>query len=82
MDENMELHLEIGNPCAHKKGFCSNCYSYFMMVRPIIKKVIIHKHFIKDLERDKKRINSIVRNVLDCSHLEFHELHKFEKNIS
>jgi hypothetical protein len=25
--------------------------------------------------------NSIVKDVLDCSHLEFHELHKFEKNI-
>jgi mRNA-degrading endonuclease RelE of RelBE toxin-antitoxin system len=81
VDKNLELSLEIGNPCTHKKGFCNNCHSHFRMVRPMIKNVLIHKHFIRDLKRDQKKINSIVKSVLDCSHLEFHELHKFEKNI-
>jgi hypothetical protein len=52
-----------------------------MTVRPMIKNVLLHKHFVKDLGNDKKRINVIVKDILDCANLEFHELHKFEKKV-
>ena len=51
-----------------------------MRVRPLLKEVTISKHFKRDL-KDKERINSIIKNILDCSNLEFTELHKFEENI-
>jgi mRNA-degrading endonuclease RelE of RelBE toxin-antitoxin system len=51
-----------------------------MKVRPLIKEVVISNHFRRDM-KDEEKINSIVKNVLDCSHMEFHELHKFEENI-
>lgn len=51
-----------------------------MAVRSSIKSVAVSKHFIRDL-KDGEKIISIINNVLDCSHLEFNELHKFEKNI-
>ena len=51
-----------------------------MKVRPLLKEVIISKHFKRDL-KDEGKINSIIKSILDCSHLEFTELHKFEENI-
>jgi len=51
-----------------------------MKVRPSIRTVVVSRRFIKDL-KDQEMADSIIKDVLDCSHLEFHELHKFEKNI-
>jgi len=76
----MDLNMEVGNPCAERKDFCVNCTSHFMKIRPSIKSVAISKRFLRDLKDDEKA-TSIIKNVLDCSHLEFHELHKFERNI-
>jgi len=77
----MDLDIRIDNPCIEKKDFCINCNSHFMKVRPSIKTAAISKRFIKDL-KDEKIAESIVKNILDCSSLEFHELHKFEKNVN
>jgi mRNA-degrading endonuclease RelE of RelBE toxin-antitoxin system len=52
-----------------------------MMLRPAIKSVAVSKHFIRDL-RDKEKINSLIKSILDCSHMDFYELHKFEENIN
>ena len=76
----MDLNLRVDNPCIERKDFCLNCNSHFMKVRPSIRTVAVSRRFIKDL-KDQEMANSIIRDVLDCSHLEFHELHKFEKNI-
>jgi mRNA-degrading endonuclease RelE of RelBE toxin-antitoxin system len=51
-----------------------------MTVRPSIRSVAISRHFARDL-KDEEKVTSIVKDVLDCSHLEFHELHKFERNV-
>jgi hypothetical protein len=53
-----------------------------MMIRPQIKNALIHKKFFKDLGKDEKKVDRIVKMILDCSNLEFYELHKFEKNIA
>jgi len=76
----MDLNLRVDNPCVERKDFCINCNSHFMKVRPSIRTVAVSRRFIKDL-KDQEMANSIIKDVLDCSHLEFHELHKFEKNI-
>jgi hypothetical protein len=52
-----------------------------MQVRPFLNGVIVSKHFVRDLKNEEEA-NSIMRDVLDCSHLEFAELHKFEENIN
>jgi mRNA-degrading endonuclease RelE of RelBE toxin-antitoxin system len=51
-----------------------------MTVRPSIRSVAISRHFARDL-KDEEEATSIVKDVLDCSQLEFHELHKFERNM-
>jgi len=51
-----------------------------MKIRPSIRTVTVSRRFIRDL-KDRELADSIARNILDCSHLEFHELHKFEGNI-
>ncbi|MDH5779923.1 MAG: hypothetical protein OEZ29_04940 [Candidatus Bathyarchaeota archaeon] len=76
----MDLNLRVDNPCVERKDFCINCNSHFMKVRPSIRTVAVSRRFIKDL-KDQEMADSIIKDVLDCSHLEFHELHKFEKNI-
>ena len=76
----MDLNLRVDNPCIERKDFCINCNSHFMKVRPSIRTVAVSRRFIKDL-KDQEMADSIIKDVLDCSHLEFHELHKFEKNI-
>jgi hypothetical protein len=78
---DMEPYLELDNPCGRKREFCRNCSSLFMTVRPFIKNAVVHKKFFIDLGRDKKRVDSVVKMILDCQNLEFHELHKFEKSF-
>jgi mRNA-degrading endonuclease RelE of RelBE toxin-antitoxin system len=51
-----------------------------MELRPSLKEIIVSKHFKRDL-KDEEKIKSIIKNILDCSHMEFTELHKFEENI-
>ena len=72
--------MKVQNACEIRKDFCDSCNSHFMRVRPLIKEIVISKHFRKDLKNEEE-INSLVKNILDCSHMEFHELHKFEENI-
>jgi mRNA-degrading endonuclease RelE of RelBE toxin-antitoxin system len=51
-----------------------------MAIRPLIKTVVISKHFLKDL-RSEDKVRSIVKDILDCSNVDFTELHKFEENV-
>jgi mRNA-degrading endonuclease RelE of RelBE toxin-antitoxin system len=74
------MEIKIENTCNERKSFCDSCNSHFMKVRPLIKEVVVSKHFKRDL-KDEEKISFIIKNVLDCSHLEFNELHKFEENI-
>ena len=73
--------MEVDNACKERKNFCINCNSHFMSVRPLLKNIVITKHFKRDL-KDEEKINSLIKDILDCSHLEFNELHKFEENIN
>ncbi len=77
----MNIGIKLKNTCEEKDKFCINCNSHFIRVRPLLKEIIVSKHFIRDLKNEEK-IRSIIKNILDCSHLEFHELHKFEENIN
>jgi mRNA-degrading endonuclease RelE of RelBE toxin-antitoxin system len=76
-----DFTVELKNPCAERKNFCVNCHGHFMAVRPYIKSVVVTKHFFKDL-KDPEEARSIVRGVLDCSNIDFSELHKFEEHVS
>jgi mRNA-degrading endonuclease RelE of RelBE toxin-antitoxin system len=77
----VDIKIRLENPCDKGKDFCINCHSHFMSVRPLIKSVVVSKHFIRDL-KDEEEINSIIKGILDCSHLDFNELHKFEEHIN
>jgi mRNA-degrading endonuclease RelE of RelBE toxin-antitoxin system len=73
--------MGIKYPCAAKTTLhCVNCHNHFMTVRPHLKAVVVSKHFTRDL-KSKETVTSIVNDVLDCSNLEFNELHKFEENV-
>jgi mRNA-degrading endonuclease RelE of RelBE toxin-antitoxin system len=76
----MDTKTLLNNSCGNEKDFCMNCNSHFMSLRPLLKDIIISKHFKRDL-KDEEEINSLIKNILECSHLEFNELHKFEENI-
>jgi hypothetical protein len=76
----MVIRTELGNACATKKDFCRNCNSEFATIRPLIKGVIISKHFMRDF-KDEEEMNTVVNGILDCSSLEFNELHKFEERV-
>jgi mRNA-degrading endonuclease RelE of RelBE toxin-antitoxin system len=71
----------LEDPCVTKRDFCINCNSHFMAMRPLVKSAIVSKHFTKDLKNEDEA-ESIVRDVLDCSNIDYNELHKFEENIS
>jgi mRNA-degrading endonuclease RelE of RelBE toxin-antitoxin system len=75
----MEILPKLENPCAIKKDHCLNCHSHFMSIRPSIKAAIVSKRFIKDLKKEEAK--SIVNEILDCSNIDYTELHKFEENI-
>jgi hypothetical protein len=63
-----------------KEGLLYQLSRHFMAIRPSLRTLIISRHFSRDL-KDKKEINSIVSDVLDCSDADFNELHKFEEDI-
>jgi mRNA-degrading endonuclease RelE of RelBE toxin-antitoxin system len=74
------MDVKLENPCVARKGFCVNCHSHFMAVRPHIRSVVVSKRFFKDL-KDEEEAKSIVEDVLDCSNVDFSELHKFEEHV-
>jgi hypothetical protein len=75
------MEFDIANPCTGKKTLhCINCHSHFMAVRPLVKVIVVSRHFVRDLKNPEER-DSIIRDILDCSDLGFTELHKFEENI-
>jgi mRNA-degrading endonuclease RelE of RelBE toxin-antitoxin system len=76
----MSTDVKLENPCVMRKDFCINCHSHFRTIRPLIKSVAISRHFFRDL-KDKEEVDSIVSGVLDCSNIDFSELHKFEEDI-
>jgi len=51
-----------------------------MNIRPLIKAAIVTKRFMKDLKNEEEA-KTIVNEVLDCSNIDYYELHKFEENI-
>ena len=51
-----------------------------MNIRPLIKDAIVTKRFMKDLKNEEEA-KTIVNEVLDCSNIDYYELHKFEENI-
>lgn len=75
-----DIGINLRNPCVSRKDFCVNCHSHFMKIRPLLKSVVISKHFFKDM-RDEEEARMIVEDVLDCSNIDFNELHKFEENV-
>jgi mRNA-degrading endonuclease RelE of RelBE toxin-antitoxin system len=75
------MDIKLENPCAIRKDFCVNCHSHFLAVRPRIMSVLITKRFFSDV-RDEKEAKSIVKDILDCSNVNFSELHKFEGHIN
>jgi hypothetical protein len=77
----MNNDIKLVNTCNERKVFCIDCNSHFMKVRPMIKDVLVSKHFVKDF-KDEEKMNAIIKSILDCSHMEFNELHKFEENIN
>lgn len=58
-----------------KSNECVNCHQHFQELRPLVKKIIVSKHFKKDA-RDFD-----ISQVVDCQHEYFTHLHKFEENI-
>lgn len=76
------MEISIANPCVEKKTLhCINCHSHFKMIRPSIKEVIVSRHFARDFKNEKE-MDYMIKGILDCSDLEFTELHKFEENIN
>jgi mRNA-degrading endonuclease RelE of RelBE toxin-antitoxin system len=51
-----------------------------LALRPRIKEVVVTKRFLKDL-REAEETETIVQEILDCSEVNFTELHKFEENV-
>ncbi len=82
LESAIELKIEPkpANPCIVKGDHCVNCHSHFMNIRPLIKAAVVTRHFVKDL-KDEAEMKSIVNDILDCSNVDFYELHKFEENI-
>ncbi len=75
----MRLDVETGDVCSIKKDFCQNCHNHYKQLRPSIKGVSVSKNFLKELGEEKGR--DIVEKIMNCSHMEFTELHKYEKRV-
>ena len=54
--------------------------NHFLRLRPQISEVFLTKHFKRDV-KDVYEEEAIIRSVMDSSHEDFTELHKFEEKI-
>jgi len=62
--------------CPNKTEKCVNCHNHFEQLRPLVKEVIVSKHFLKDAP------DFDVSSITDCKHEYFIRLHKFEETIN
>lgn len=69
--------MKVPNSCSIEKEHCINCHDHFLRLRPSIKEAVVSEHFKKDVEDYEE----IVSDILDCDHIGFHELHKFEEEV-
>jgi mRNA-degrading endonuclease RelE of RelBE toxin-antitoxin system len=76
----MEIDIKVGDSCSIEKDFCKYCSSHFTSLRPNVKEAIASKRFQRDV-KDEEEVNSIINSILDCAHIDFTELHKFEENV-
>ena len=60
----------------NKTERCINCHDHFQQLRPLVKEIVVSKHFTKDAP------DFNVNWIIDCEHLHFTELHKFEEKIN
>ncbi|MFH1510978.1 MAG: hypothetical protein ABIF10_04745 [Candidatus Woesearchaeota archaeon] len=58
-----------------KTPLCANCHDHYSSLRPLVKEIIVSKHFEKDLP------GFDVSLIVDCDHAGFTRLHKFEETI-
>jgi len=75
-----EFNLKIKNSCARTKEQCLNCHKQFITVRPLLTGVILTKRFFKDF-KGKANAEATASDILDCSNVDYSEMHKFEKNV-
>jgi hypothetical protein len=75
----MDYNKLLVNTCDERKSFSDEC-SHFMELRPLIKEVVVTKHFIREM-KDEEKMASLIKEILECSHIESNELHKFEEKI-
>ena len=76
----MEIDINVGDSCSIEKDFCKGCSNHFASLRPNVKEAIASKRFLRDV-KDEEEATSIISSILDCSHIDFAELHKFEETI-
>jgi mRNA-degrading endonuclease RelE of RelBE toxin-antitoxin system len=72
---------DVIGPCEMERAFCVNCNSIFRRISPSIEDILVTKRFTKDV-KDGRNLRSIISDIVDCSSLDFDELHKFEKSIN
>src|SRR3989338_6486994 len=63
--------------CKNKTERRLNCSNHFSLLRPKIKEIVISRHFKKDF----LDYEIAVKDILDCNHSNFTELHKFEEHV-
>lgn len=78
--KTLKLDIKTGNPCSLQKDFCRNCHNHYAELRPSITGVVVSNRFLND-NKDDETSEAIIEQILDCSHLQFTELHKFEKKV-
>ncbi len=69
-----------GNSCSEAKQQCLNCHNQFREIRPLVTSAVITHRFLKDFHDAEEAIAN-VNAILECSNLDFYEMHKFEANV-
>jgi hypothetical protein len=60
-------------PCQEQR--CLNCHEHFQRLRPLVKEILVSKHF----KRDFPDFNTNL--IVNCNREYFTRMHKFEKKI-
>ena len=71
-----EINRGIVYDCTNKTVKCENCNHHFQRLRPQVESVVVTKRFLKDAP------DFDINTILNCEHVYFQKLHKYEGKIA
>ena len=80
MGSEPDINDISSNSCSTARAECLNCHGQFLAIRPLLTGIVVTRQFSKDF-RSPQEAEANVAAIMECSNVDFYEMHKLEANI-